>query len=65
METEDVSELDLAREAVAKWSPRSGEDPQRARRRLYGFLARRGFGGDTVRQVIDEVLRRRGVAGSG
>lgn len=54
MEREEVSELDLAREAVAKWSRRPGEDPQRARRRLYGFLARRGFGGDTVRQILEE-----------
>ena len=55
LEREEVSELDLAREAVAKWSRRPGEDPQRARRRLYGFLVRRGFGGDTVRQIMDEV----------
>lgn len=55
MEREDVSEVDLAREAVRKWARRAGEDPQRARRRLYGFLARRGFGGDAVRQVMEEV----------
>jgi len=55
MEREEVSELDLAREAVARWAPRPGEDPQRARRRLYGFLARRGFGGDTVRELMDEM----------
>jgi regulatory protein len=54
MEGEEVSELDLARDAVRKWSPRPGEDPQRARRRLYGFLARRGFGADTVRQILEE-----------
>lgn len=56
MQAEDVSDVDLAREAAARWSPRRGEDPQRARRRLYGFLARRGFGGDAVRTVMDEVL---------
>jgi regulatory protein len=55
METEEVSELELAREAVARWARRPGEDPQRARRRLYGFLARRGFGGETVRQILEEV----------
>ncbi len=55
MEHEAVSELDLAREAAARWPRRGGEDPQRARRRLHGFLARRGFGGDTVRQVVQEV----------
>lgn len=57
-EQEDVSELELARRAAGKWSPRAGEDPQRARRRLYGFLARRGFGGDTVRRVMGELLGR-------
>lgn len=55
LEREEVTELELAREAVAKWSARAGEDPLRARRRLYGFLARRGFGGETVRQIMDEV----------
>jgi regulatory protein len=55
MEREEISELDLAREAVSKWSRRQGEDPLRARRRLYGFLARRGFGGEVVRQILEEV----------
>lgn len=54
MERQELSELDLAREVVAKWSRRAGEDPQRARRRLYGFLVRRGFGGETVRQILEE-----------
>jgi regulatory protein len=57
-EREEVSELDLAREAAAKWSPRAGEEPLRARRRLFGFLQRRGFSGDAIRQVMDEVLSR-------
>jgi regulatory protein len=55
LRSEDVSELELARVAVSKWARRSGEEPERARRRLYGFLARRGFGGDTVRQIMEEV----------
>jgi regulatory protein len=55
LRSEEVSELELAREVVAKWARRSGEEPERARRRLYGHLARRGFGGDTVRQIMDEV----------
>jgi regulatory protein len=55
LESEEVSELELAREVVARWSPRSGEEPLRARRRLYGLLARRGFGGETVRQVMEEL----------
>ncbi|HYJ78628.1 MAG TPA: regulatory protein RecX [Longimicrobiaceae bacterium] len=56
MEREEVSDADLAREAAARWHPRAGEDDARARRRLYGFLARRGFGADAIRQVIEEKL---------
>lgn len=55
MEREETTELELAREAAARWPRRAGEDPQRARRRLFGFLSRRGFGGEVVRQVMDEV----------
>lgn len=54
LQREERSELDLAREVVAKWARRSGEDSLRARRRLYGFLARRGFGGEVVRQIMEE-----------
>lgn len=54
MEREEVSELELARDAVSKWSPRSGDDAERSRRRLYGFLARRGFGSDTIQVVMRE-----------
>lgn len=53
---EGVSDVDLAREVAAKWSPRTGEERLRARRRLFGFLARRGFSGETARTVIDERL---------
>jgi regulatory protein len=56
METEDATEDDLARGAAARWKPRPGEDPFRARRRLHGFLARRGFGPDAIRAVIEEKL---------
>lgn len=56
MADERVAEIDLARDAVARWSPRSGEDIQRARRRLFGFLARRGFSADVTRQLVDEVI---------
>ena len=55
MDAQDLSEIELAREVAARWSPRTGEDPLRARRRLYGLLARRGFGGETVRQVMEEL----------
>jgi regulatory protein len=55
-EREDVSEVDLAREAAAKWSLRPTEELAPARRRLFGFLARRGFGSDTIRQIMEERL---------
>jgi regulatory protein len=57
LEREDASETDLARAAAARWKPRPGEEADRARRRLQGFLARRGFGGDAVRTVVGEKLR--------
>lgn len=56
MEREDASEADLARAAAARWKPRPGEEPGKARQRLQGFLARRGFGGEVVRQVVREKL---------
>lgn len=59
-EQEEVDELGLAREAAQKWHPRQGEDPMRARRRLTGFLARRGFPAEAVRRVVDEKLRDEG-----
>ncbi len=56
MEREDASEADLARAAAARWRPRPGEEPGRARRRLQAFLARRGFAGEVVRDVVNELL---------
>ncbi|HEX2205659.1 MAG TPA: RecX family transcriptional regulator, partial [Longimicrobium sp.] len=53
---EGAGEADLARAAAARFRPRPGEDPARARRRLHDFLARRGFGGDAVRAVVEETL---------
>lgn len=48
-------ELDLARQLVARryagFDPATGDD--RDRRRVAGFLQRRGFGGDAIRQVLD------------
>lgn len=58
MAEEEVSELELAREATRRWRPRPGEEAMRARRRLAGYLARRGFAGDVAQQVIEEVLSR-------
>jgi regulatory protein len=56
MERTDTSETDLARQAAAKWRPRAGEEPRKARSRLHAFLARRGFGGDAIREVTAEVF---------
>jgi regulatory protein len=56
LEAEETDDLALARQAAARWRPRPGEDPRRARARLHGFLARRGFGGDALRAVLAERL---------
>lgn len=54
MEGEETDERELARRAAEKWRPRPGEEPARARRRLHGFLARRGFDDDVIREILDE-----------
>lgn len=56
LDAEQVSEVDLARQAAARWAERPGEARLRARRRLFNFLARRGFGGDAIREVVAEKL---------
>jgi regulatory protein len=56
MEGESTNERELARRAAEKWRPRAEEEPARARRRLHGFLARRGFDGEVIREVVDERL---------
>ena len=44
-----------AREVAAKFRRQNSRlAPEVLRRRLYGFLARRGFGPDTIRQVIGD-----------
>lgn len=63
---EGVKEGELATAAARSWARRNGplvrnavedaEGRQRARRRLYGHLARRGFDGPSVRLAIDAVL---------
>ena len=56
MEGEETDERALARRAAEKWRPRAGEEPERARRRLHGYLARRGFDGEVIREVLEETL---------
>lgn len=65
-----ADEIDLAREAASTWARRSPEPARDAsgqldeaayrtrRRRLYGFLARRGFAGEVIHTVMEEVLAR-------
>ncbi|HEX7117655.1 MAG TPA: regulatory protein RecX [Longimicrobiales bacterium] len=73
LEAEEVTELGMAREVAAGWARRSlgrqtarraggdpAEDRLAARRRLYGYLARRGFSGEVIRTVMEEVLPHRG-----
>lgn len=50
-----VSEDDLARRAAAKFRVKRGEDADRARRRLYGFLSRRGFSGEAISEVLSSL----------
>lgn len=67
LDAEELTETELARDAARGWSRRlargrdildaAAEDTHEVRRRLYGFLARRGFGSDAIRTVTDEVLR--------
>lgn len=65
MAIEEMDEPGLAREAARAWARRNGalldrahrsEDRQRARRRLYGHLARRGFRHDAIGAGIAAVL---------
>lgn len=66
MAAEGVRESELARDAADAWARKnrsalrkakaSKEDWRRARRRLYGHLARRGFAPDAVRGAIEAVL---------
>ena len=53
---EDGGEAAVARRAAGKFRRREGEDLQSAKRRLFGFLARRGFAPDIIYQTMDEVL---------
>lgn len=66
MEAQEVDEVALARRSAEAWArknrsalraaARSREDRVKARRRLYGHLARRGFTGDAIRSAIAAVL---------
>jgi len=59
-------EVSRARELAVKWVRQHGDvDRETATRRLSGYLARRGYGGSTVRAAIEQAVapsQRRGVA---
>lgn len=59
MASEEVGEADLLRRAAGKaWRRLRGRDPETARRRLLGYLSRRGFAAadawPLVRDLLDE-----------
>jgi regulatory protein len=66
MAAESVDDVDLAVEAARAWARKNAplvreaardmEQRQRARRRLYGHLARRGFAPPPIRSAMDAVL---------
>jgi regulatory protein len=54
MKDAELSDFDLARKAAIRWRERPGEEPARARRRLYAFLTRRGFSGEVAQAVLQD-----------
>ena len=54
MTAEALTEYELARAAARKFRIRPGEEKDAARRRLHGFLSRRGFSGDVTRRILSE-----------
>jgi regulatory protein len=51
---EEANALELARRWIAR---KDTDDIERAGRRLYGYLARRGFTPDVVRRTLRQVLK--------
>lgn len=62
---DEAAQVAAARELLRRhaWRfERSGEEPQRRRARIWGFLARRGFPPDVAGAVLEEFLRSAGEA---
>lgn len=60
MEDEEVSEEDLLSRAARRARRRVGSgDPDALRRRLHGYLRRRGFRSGEVRRMVDALLEAR------
>jgi regulatory protein len=68
LEDEDVTEADLVREVASGWLARQGAatrqalgagartpESEKARRRLHGYLGRRGFGGAALGRAMERV----------
>jgi regulatory protein len=66
LEEQEISETDLAVEAARQWLSRQGSgvvramgrgtrspESEKARRRLRGYLGRRGFGGEPLREAME------------
>jgi len=49
----------LERAARKRWEARRTEDPEKLRRRMSGYLRRRGFRGHDIREVVDRLLADR------
>jgi regulatory protein len=73
LEAEETDEFTVATRAGSQWARTQGratlealtagsfsEERQKARRRLYGYLARRGFGGPALSAAMDAALREAG-----
>ncbi len=54
---QDISERELLERAARKrWEARRAEDPEKLRRRIHGYLRRRGFRGRDIHEVLDGLL---------
>lgn len=56
MDEQEGGEAEVARRAAGRFRRRAGEDLQSAKRRLFGFLSRRGFPPDVIHRTMEEVL---------
>lgn len=66
LEDEDTSEEVLLRRAAGRrWRVLRGRDPEVARRKLLGYLARRGFRAAAARDVVETLLAEAGGSASG
>ena len=72
LEEEGLEERDLAQESVMAWLDRQtpdvlsalvgerGKERERHRRRLYGYLSRRGFNASSIREAIETAVETAG-----